>query len=144
MERSDKMSTGHSDILKQKLNALVKIREATQRLEITGEGDEEQLEREANLYSSLYEQRADVILRIQKMDEELARFKNVKPDKDILSKIAENAKAIVELDRKHLAASEKLMAFMKGSIKKIRDGRDVTNAYGAHQATSGYHFDSTN
>ena len=143
-KKCGQVSKGHSDILKQKLEALVNILEATKLLEITGEGDEEQLEREAQLYSSLYEQRANVITKIQNMDEELAKFENVVPDKKISAKIAETAKAIVELDRKHLVDSEKLTAFLRGNIKKIRDGRDVSNAYGDHHTTSGYHFDKTN
>lgn len=147
-------------ILNQKLDALTKMLEATKRLNLTGEGDEENLEREAELFTSLYEQRADVITKIQKMDEALERSEYVVVglledlDKDknfakarqtIIDRLKETAKAMVDLDKQHLTMSENLMSFVRGNLKKIRDGRDASTAYTDTQgSTSGYHFDKTN
>ena len=134
-----------NDLLTQKLDALNTILAATKRLKITGEGDDEQLEREAELFSSLYEQRAEVIEQIQKLDKEIEETsKGQEPDRKLLDKIRDTAKAIAELDRQHIAASEKLTVFLRGGLKQIRDGRDVSNAYGEDIGnTSGHYFDRT-
>lgn len=136
----------HLDTLKQKLEAMNMILKATKRLTFTGEGNEEQLEKEAELFSSLYEQRADVITKIQKMDEILTKYNTETPETiKITEKIKETAKAIVELDKKHVEISKKHMLFLRGNIKKIRDGRDINNAYVDDTvASSGYYFDRTN
>ena len=139
------------DVLNQKLDALTKVLNSTKRLKLTGEGESEQLEQEAEAFSSLYEQRANVITKIEKMDESLAQFKDLENDKQfakvrqpVVDKIKKTAKAIAELDKKNIEISNKLMEFLKGNLKKIRDGRDINNAYTEdHVSTSGYHFDST-
>ena len=137
----------HLGLLKQKLDALTKILEATRLMELTeGEVSEDDLEREVELFASLYEQRAEVIAKIQKMDEALARYKGESPASEkITGKIRDTAKAIFELDKKHIAASERLKASLSGNLKKIRDGRDVSNAYYDDGiSTSGHYFDRTN
>ena len=139
--------------LEEKLQALIIMLEATERVIITGEGDDEQLYKEAEFISSLYEQRADVVSRIKKMDETLAELKYLEKDKALVKavkpieeKIKETAKAIVELDKKNIESSEKLAVFLKGGLKKIRDGRDVSSAYNisTQAGSSGYLFDRTN
>ena len=142
-------TTEYIDTLQEKLDTMTRILEATKLLELTGKGDEENLEREAELFSSLYEQRADVIINIQQMDEALGKYKadgtSDAKAKKITDKIKETAKAIVELDKKHIAASEKLTVFLRGNLKQIRDGRDVSGAYSDDAAsTSGYYFDRKN
>lgn len=133
------------DLLKQKLDALIMILEATERLKLTGEGDDDKILQEAELFSSLYEQRAEVITKIQKLDEELSRHEEVKADKKLLTKIKNTAEKIAELDKKNLEVSEKFKVFLQGNLKKIRDGRDVSNAYvDENLSTSGYYFDRTN
>jgi len=141
----------YMDILKEKSAVMANLLEATQSLEFSGEGDEEQLLQEAEFFSSLYEQRADVFVRIKMMDETLAEFKDLEDDialakisKPISDGIRETAKALVELDKKNIQASEKLMAFLKTNLKKIRDSRGASNAYSAAAGSTGYHFDSTN
>jgi hypothetical protein len=143
------------NILNEKLDALLQMLEATKRFKITGEGEEEVLEQEAERFASLYEQRAVIFTRIEKMDEELAQLKAEglglpdkkfdKSCKDIEDKTREAAKALAELDKKNIEASEKLTAFLRGNLKKIRDGRDMSHAYvDTHHTTSGYYFDRTN
>jgi hypothetical protein len=139
-------------VLNQKLEALQKMLKATKSLNITGKGEDDDLVREAELFSSLYEQRNDIFTQIQKMDEALSQFKDIEEDKElakarkpIVDNIKETAKELAELDKKHLETSKKLTLFLKGGLKKIRDGRDVNNAYNvdAYGASSGSYFDST-
>lgn len=149
----DERKQEYLDTLKEKSQALIIMLEATERVIITGNGDDEQLMQEAEFISSLYEQRADVITRIQKMDETLAQLKDLEKDmalsklcKPVTDKIKETAKAIVELDKKNIMASEKLTTFLKGGLKKVRDGRDVSSAYNISTpaASTGHYFDRTN
>jgi len=146
------------DIINQKLDALHKMLEATKRLEISGEGEEDVLELEAERFSSLYEQRAEIFKRIEKMDEELAELKDLEsPETDeadefvrtrklIVDKIREMAKELAALDKEHIEASKKITAYLRTNLKQIRDGRDVSNAYttDTHESSSGYYFDRTN
>ena len=138
----------HLEILSQKQHELAKILNATKQLKLTGEGDDENMEREAELFTSLYEERADVIAKIQKMDEDLAQFEDNWADdiaaQEIIAKIKETAKGIADLDKEHLVVSDKLMEFLKKNIKKIRNGRGVSSAYTDPESSSGYYFDSAN
>ena len=141
------------NILNQKLDSLLNMLKATQILQITGEGDDDNLVNEAELYSSLYEQRAEVIKKIEKMDEKLVQYDDIKDNADlvkarspIIDKIKAAAKEMAELDKKHLESSKKLTKFLRDELKKIRDGRDINNAYNfeAYEALSGSYFDKTN
>ena len=128
------MSGRYTELLNTKLKIVTQIYAATKRLKITGEGSDEEIEREISLYSSLYEQRADLIKRIQKIDEEIAVLKNngladSKEAADIISKIKKAAKGTVDLDKQYMEISAKFSAFVKSNLKKIRDGRDMSNAY---------------
>lgn len=136
-------------ILRQKLDALTKMLEATKRLDITAEGDDDNMVREAELYASLYEQRADMIVQIQKMDEALSLYKDLeekfaKASQPVLDKIKETARAMVELDKAHMEKSGKILQSLGLNLKKIRDGRDINNAYLDMSNTSGYHLDTKN
>jgi len=141
------------NILEQKLDALTKMLEATKRLEINGEGDEDQIMQQVEFFSSLYEQRADIFSKIEKLDESLAQFEKFEENSEfnklhetVLAKISDVAKAMVALDKEHIEMSKKLTAFLRGNLKKIRDGRDVNSAYsgGSENSTSGYYFNRTN
>jgi hypothetical protein len=139
------------DILSRKLSALVKILDITDSYEFTGSGSDEHMEQEAESFASLYEERAEIITEIEKMDAALVPFKDLESDKktvqagkSVLNRIKETAKAITERDKKNMEISANLTAFLKGNLKKIRDGRDVSNAYTeAQRSSSGYYFDST-
>jgi hypothetical protein len=147
----DNRKQEYLNVLTQKFEALMKMLGATRLLKITGEGEDDDLVHEAELYSSLYEQRADMIAKIKEMDETLAQFKDIEQDKEllkasepILKSISEAAKEMAELDKKHLETSKKLSLFLRGGLKKIRDGRDVNNAYTLDAfGSTGYRFDST-
>jgi predicted AAA+ superfamily ATPase len=133
--------------LNQKLEALTNMLEATKRLKLTGTGSSDELEKEAEQFASLYEQRAEVVANIQQLDVRLGQYAvnglGKSPAQQAAEKkIRETAKAMVELDRQHLAASEKLKGFLKGNLKRIRDGRGISNAYtDILSAQTGYHFD---
>ena len=141
----DERSKRYADILKEKADALTDILNATKNLKITGIGDDDHLALEAELFSSLYEQREDIIAEIKKMDEDMAQYSDLPEDKKTTGKIAKIAKEIASLDKKNMEAGEKLASFLKGNLKTIRDGRGISTAYEEHHgSTSGYHFDTTN
>jgi hypothetical protein len=140
------------DILTKKLDALLKIHKSTRSIVITGEGDDDVLEVEADEFATLYDNRAKLIAEIEIFDKDLLQYKDLEDDEGLkkkktplIEKIRETAKAIVELDKKNIAASTKLMAYLKGNIKQIRDGRDISSAYSDTSGSmSGYYFDRTN
>jgi len=142
------------DVLNQKLKALLTILKLTEQTKVTGEGDEDQLYQEAENYATLYERRANIITKIEEFDKIIANHINngIEEDKKIAAesktladKMKSAVKSVTELDKKNMAASEKLMGFLKGNIKKMRDGRGVNNAYIDMQgASSGNYFDSSN
>ena len=142
------MAGRHTELLNQKLDIITKIFEATKRLKISGEGSEEEIEQEISHFSSLYEQRADLIKHIQKIDVEIAGL-NEKSDSNevacIINKIKEAAKGTAELDKQYMKMSAKLSDFLKGNLKKIRDGRDMSNAYSDVDvySQSGSYYDKT-
>jgi seryl-tRNA synthetase len=125
--------------------------ELTKLTKFTAEGDEEHLTKEAENFSTLYERREKIIEKIQALDKTLAKYKDLEDNKEaaeagkaLADKIKDTAKAIVELDKKNAEISKKLMDFLKGNIKTIRDGRGISNAYSDLQgSSSGYRFDSS-
>ena len=153
VNKMDDRKQKYLTLLNKKLDALTKILEATGMPNFFGEGDEEYLQQEAERFTTLYENREEFIAQIQEIDKSLASFMGAgeaddelaKIGKPVVDKIMETAKAVVELDKKHIAASEKIAAFLKGNLKQIRDGRDVSSAYtDASASTSGNYFDKTN
>jgi citrate synthase len=137
-------------LLNRKLDALANMLEATQMVQITGTGDDNQLEEEASSFSNLYEHRANIFEEIEKMDESLAQLKDLESDKEFAAacqSITDKMKNIVmemmELDKKNIEASKKLTEFLKGHIKRIRDGRVGNKYVDVGESTSGYYFDKT-
>ena len=147
----DNRKQGYLDALSQKHNELLKMLELTKLAKFTAEGDEDQMANEAENFATLYERRAKSIENIQKLDKTLAKYKDLEDNKEVaaaskalIDKIKETARAITELDKKNTEISKKLMDFLKGNIKTIRDGRGISNAYSDVQGSStGYHFDSS-
>ncbi|MCL1998059.1 MAG: hypothetical protein FWG65_04745 [Turicibacter sp.] len=135
----------HLEILTKKLEIMGKMLSATERLKLTAVGERENLEREAELFSSLYEQRADAIARIKRLDEELAALGEAAGEAELglLQKISDVAERLIELDKLHAKKSEQLMAFLKGNLKTIRVGRGVADAYDAYGDGdgTGYYLD---
>jgi hypothetical protein len=139
------------NLLNQKLELLLNMQSITQKAEFSGEGDEELLEMETERFVRLYERRAKLMTKIEQTDAALASYKNMESDKELArlrgsieDKMKEAAKAVLEFDKRNMEFSSKFMLFVKGNLKKIRDGRGVNNAYtDIKGATSGYYFDKT-
>jgi hypothetical protein len=139
-------------LLKRKLAALLRMLELTNQLEITGEGEEEQLEKEAECFAALYDNRANIVNKIKKLDESLAQYKDIENDKSlakarqlIFDKMKETVKTLVELDKKNVETARRLTDFLKGNIKKVRGERNINDIYvDTNPSTSGYYFDRTN
>ena len=136
-------------VLREKSDIMLNLLEATTILEFSGEGDEEAVLQEAEVFSALYERRADIFSAIEKIDESLAEFIDLEEDlalakttKPIIDGIKETAKTLIELDKKNIQASEKIMTFLRNNLKKMRDSRGASNAYSAPTGSTGYHFDS--
>lgn len=140
----------YMELLDNKLDAVLKMLKATKKLELTAKGTQDEMADEADRFSTLYEQRANIIAHIQKMDEGLADLKDLdtvlaKEGSPIIDKIKAAAKELVELDKKNMAVSKELTEILRGNIKKIRTGRDINTAYvEAGGNVSGYYFDKTN
>jgi len=147
----DDRKQGYMDLLNKKLELLLRMLELTQKVTITGEGDEEALEKEAEQFYNLYENRDVIVTKIQKIDKSLAEHKDLETDREfsktskpVLDKMKKTARVLIELDKKNIETSQNLTGFLKGNLKKIRDGRDISNKYGEMgESTSGYYFDRT-
>ena len=149
----DESKNEYLDLLNQKLEHLLNMLKATETEKFTGEGSQEQLEEEADRFSDLYEHRANIITSIEKIDEALG-LKQMDSESDkafsaarneILEKIRETAKTLIELDKKNLEASKKITDFLKGNLKKMREGRGINTAYSdPSQSSSGNYFDQKN
>jgi hypothetical protein len=63
--------------------------------------------------------------------------------KQTIERIKSMAAAIVELDKKNMAVSEKLSGLLRGNLKQIREGRGTSNKYTNvyEESTSGFLFD---
>jgi hypothetical protein len=146
----DDCKQNYIELLNKKLSSLTKMLETTQRVTITGEGEHEDLEKDAEQFASLYERREVFINTLKQLDESLAQFKEYEKDPDlikaatpILKCIGEKAKSIAELDKKNIAVSAKISAFFKGNLKKLRDSRDISNKYSYDiDGSAGHFFDS--
>jgi vacuolar-type H+-ATPase subunit I/STV1 len=140
------------ELLNKKLESLTNMLKATEQEIFTGgDGDEEQINDEADRFAALYEHRANIIASIEKIDEALAAKQLDKNDKafakshnEIAEKITNVAKALVELDKKNVKASKRLTDFLRGNVKKIRDGRGISVAYSDFGSSSGNYYDSKN
>jgi hypothetical protein len=146
----DERKQEYLGLLDQKLEALTNMLEATQAENFTCAGDQEVLESEAERFTALYEQRDNIIGKIKVIDETIAAGQLeadkalLQAGKPTLDKIKKTARNLVELDKKNLEASRKLTEFLKGHLKKIRDGHSISNIYvDPHESTSGYYFDRT-
>jgi C4-dicarboxylate-specific signal transduction histidine kinase len=147
------------DLLNQKLDALTKIFDITKNAVFTGE--EEHFEQEAENFAALYEKRANIIARIEKIEVRLSAIAKDCAIDDKSSKNKEFTKArktikdkattirddILALDKNNTEISQKLMNFLKGGMKKLRDGKDISSKYvDAYQqySTAGYYVDRKN
>jgi len=147
MEENRKQQQQFVELLKQKLAALHGMVEITSKLELTGEGDGDKIADEAERFSLVYEQRAVIVAKIQKLDfviDSLKEdFKDSKDVEEVMQKIREAAKTLVEMDRKNIEASAKLTVFLRDNLKKMKDGKDLNHRYSElGDMTSGHRFDS--
>jgi hypothetical protein len=141
------------ELLNQKCAAVSQILTLTQQEQFTGE--EENFEDESERFADLYEKREAIISRIRAIDDALSAkaYNGLAEDGEIgpahrqaMEKLTSMATAIVALDKKNVAASEKLTGFLKGNLKQIREGRGTSNKYTEvyEESTSGFLFDSKN
>ena len=149
----DERKQQYLELLNIKLGHLKHMLELTEKTHFTSSvDDEEALIKDAEEFANLYEGRGRIVTRIEKVDAELAKYKDLEGDKSIAKEVRaiaakgkETAAAIVELDKKNMAMSSKFTGFVKGNLKKIRDGREMNNIYGDNlEVTSGHYFDSQN
>ncbi|MCL1988079.1 MAG: hypothetical protein FWG64_08950 [Firmicutes bacterium] len=141
------MDAKYTDILTQKLQALTTIFDATKRIKFESTGSSEHMLQEIERFASLYEQRAEIIEKIKLLDEKLAKYKETPADSKLIAKIKETAKAIADLDKVNIKVSEEYKVFLKGGLKKVRDGRDISIAYSDGDSwanTAGHFFDKAN
>lgn len=140
------------ELLNKRLEYLQQMLQLTQKKQFDSpESDEEAMFKATEEFSGLYESRGRVVARIEKIDAELVKYKHMENDKDIeeevnaiKAKVKETAAAIIELDKKHMSLSTKFTGFIKDGLKKIRDGREMSNMYGDGESSSGNFFDSQN
>lgn len=135
-------------LLNQKSAEVGKILELTQQAHFTGL--KENIEDESERFASLYENREEIISRIQMIDDALSdeAFDDVADSeepiyKQTIERIKSMAAAIVELDKKNMAVSEKLSGLLRGNLKQIREGRGTSDKYTSvyEESTSGFLFD---
>jgi uncharacterized membrane protein YgaE (UPF0421/DUF939 family) len=136
------------DLLNRQLEALNKMLTITKTLEMGTAQSPEQIEEEAERFCAVYEQRADVILRIQLILETLKEYEDLKgcaEGEEVTVKIKAAAKALVEMDKKNIQSSAALTVFLRDNLKKIKESQGINHRYNElGNMTSGHHFDSKN
>ena len=129
-------------LLQDKLNALLEMLKLTKETVITGVGEDESLIEEVEAFAMLYDKRAVLITKIEELDAALPPMSDIKGP--LVDKIRETAKVISDLDKSNTDAANRLMSFVKGNLKTIRNGRGINNAYvDSDEGLSGYYFDKS-
>jgi hypothetical protein len=133
-------------LLNKQLEALNRMVTITKGLNIGNAQQAEEFEEEAERFCAVYEQRADVIARIQKILEALTAYEDLKgcaEGEQVSAQIKAAAKALVDMDRKNIETSATLTVFLRDNLKKMKDGKDLSHGYNElGDMTSGHHFDS--
>jgi type IV secretory pathway VirB4 component len=140
------------ELLNQKSAEFGALLKLTQQEHFTGEA--ENFEDESERFANLYEKREPIILRIQTIDDALSaeEYEDFAEDSEedpayqqVMACIKSTVAAIIALDEKNMAASEKIAGFAKGNLKQIREGRGTSNKYtDVYENTSGFLFDKKN
>ena len=140
------------ELLNKKLIFVDKMLEMTQEVDFSGND----LEKEADKYIALYENRNTLMGHMEKLDAELSstKYDGIKKDdsdasfvkarKQLTDKIKSSASKIIELDKKNAEISKKFTSQFKGNLKQVRDGMTVSDKYLDAYDVSGYHFDKQN
>jgi len=137
------------ELLHEKRNALDCMRQATKQQVFTG--DESLVKQEAEAFIALYEQRSEVLARVEKIDDALELLDPL-DEKDLedtsfqvrvvelRQKMVELAREMVSLDKKNMAVYEKISAYVKNDMRQARQGQDLLQGYDDYVDTNEGHF----
>ena len=137
------------ELLQKKFDALNSMREAT--LEQIFTGDETLVDQESEAFIALYEKRAEVLERVEKIDDALELLDPLEAedltDKDFQAraaelrrKMTELAKEMVDLDKANMAAYEKMSAHVRDDLKQARQGQELLHGYDDYLDANEGHF----
>jgi len=136
-------------LLQDKLDALRHMRNVTVAQVFTG--DESLVEKEAEAFIALYEERSRALERVEKINDALELLDPL--DADDLSDMAfqskvmefrqnmvELAREMAMLDKANIIASQKITTYMKGSLKQTRQSLDLIQGYDDYIDANEGHF----
>ena len=137
------------ELLQKKFDALNSMREAT--LEQIFTGDESLVEQEAEAFVALYEKRAEILERVEKIDDALELLDPLEAEDlidtdfqtqaaELRQKMVELAKEMVGLDKANMAAYEKMSAYVRDNMKQARQGQDLIQGYDDYLDANEGHF----
>jgi ABC-type Zn uptake system ZnuABC Zn-binding protein ZnuA len=139
------------DLLRQKLAAMHKMMEATKAANFTGK--EADTEKDAQTFVALYEKRANILTRIEQLDDAMALLESDAMEDEnfntavteIKTEIRELAGEFITLDKENMSVYQKLSSRLKEDIKKARQSRNINNRYVEDfDAAQGHYFDARN
>jgi len=150
------MSARYVELMEQKSAVIARVLEVTRAVSFTGA--EDAVEKEADAFSSLYEQREIILRRIPKIEAEMEKESIAISANKLVSDVhqirlnaiivkqKEMASELIALDEANFKVYEKLKSHLAGDLKTVRQSRDVNERYNEdfYDDTRGYYFDKKN
>jgi hypothetical protein len=150
------MSVRYIELMEQKSAVIARVLEITRAVSLTGK--EESVEKEADAFSTLYEQREIILRRIPKIEAEMEKETDAMSANKLVSEVhqiriknivasqKEMATELIALDEANFKVYEKLKSHLAGDLKTVRQSKDVNERYNEdfYDDTRGYYFDKKN
>lgn len=126
------------DLMEQKHQALKQMLDLTEKTVFTGE--QANAEKEVEAFVALYDRRSNILARIEKIDDALGLVEPLDAadmeDFDFQERVIalrtqtmETVREMVRLDKQNVLVYEKLSEFLKGSMRHVKQSKDINSRY---------------
>ena len=114
--------TNQIDLLKKKLALILRMRDLTESLDLSGSHAEER-------YITLISRREAIMTQLKELDALLSECAPEEGADILLSQISETSGQVLDLDNKLALRIPDLMMGIKGHLKQLKNGRNINRAY---------------